>query len=56
MKQLRATKNASYELFKANTIHYSKADRIAVLVNPTIDMINQLIDKGYVIKVSQSLR
>ena len=41
---------------KANTIHYSKDDRIAILVNPTIDIIDQLIAKGYVIKISQSLR
>lgn len=52
----KAKANASYELFKANTIHYEKHNRIAILVNPTIDIINQLIAKGYVIKVSQSLR
>jgi hypothetical protein len=55
-KPSKANKPISYELFKANTIHYEKHNRIAILVNPTIDIINQLIDKGYVIKISQSLR
>lgn len=42
-----------YEIYKPNTIVYVKNNRIAMLVNPTVKDINDIVDRGYTIKVSR---